>query len=237
MYLYYNTKKLSLLFAISLFLITIVSISSINSLLGLPSSSSLLPLAKKEKENSTVSFKITDQINVLLNNLVDKNKTNGAFAIGFVDPNGTQFYGHGKLSNTSNATVDQNTIFAIGSNTKVFTTILLADMVNKGLVKLDDPIEKYLPSNVTVPQYKGHKITIEDLATHTSGLPEFPNNYCPSFDPAKTAVVDSAQYRKELLDCTKNYTFDQLYQGLSNTTITREPGSKVEYSTFGIGLL
>ena len=83
---------------------------------------------------------------MLLNNLADKNKTNGAIAIRFVDPNGTQFYGHGKLSNTSNATVDQNTIFAIGSNTKVFTTILLADMVNKGLVKLDDPIEKYLPS-------------------------------------------------------------------------------------------
>ena len=83
---------------------------------------------------------------MLLNDLVDKNKTNGAIAIGFVDPNGTLFYGHGKLSNTSNAMVDQNTIFAIGSNTKVFTTILLADMVNKGLVKLDDPIEKYLPS-------------------------------------------------------------------------------------------
>ena len=110
---------------------------------------------------------------MLLNDLVDKNKTNGAIAIRFVDPNGTQFYGHGKLSNTSNATIDQNTIFAIGSNTKVFTTILLADMVNKGLVKLDDPIEKYLPSNITVPQYNGHKITIMDLATHSSGLPDW----------------------------------------------------------------
>ena len=47
-------------------------------------------------------------------------------------------------------------------------------MVNKGLIKLDDPIEKYLPSNVKVPQFKGHKITIEDFTTHTSGLPEFP---------------------------------------------------------------
>jgi len=233
MYLYYNTKKLSLLFAISLFLITIVTISAINSVLGLPSSSSLLPLAKKEKENSTVSFKITDQINVLLNNLVDKNKTNGAFAIGFVDPNGTQFYGHGELSNTSNATVDQNTIFAIGSNTKVFTTILLADMVNKGLVKLDDPIEKYLPSNVTVPQYNGHKITIEDLATHTSGLPDWPDNLCPEFDSGKTAI----QFRINLMDCTKDYTFDQLYQGLSNTTLSGEPGPKFDYSNFGTALL
>ena len=89
------------------------------------------------------------------------------------------------MSNTSNATVDENTIFSIGSTTKVFTTTLLADMVNKGLIKLDDPIEKYLPSNVTVPQYNGHKITIEDLATHTSGLPEFPDNYCPSFRSCK----------------------------------------------------
>ena len=62
MYLYYNTKKLSLLFAISLFLISIVTISAINSVLGLTfsSSSSLIPLAKKEKEYSTESFKITN---------------------------------------------------------------------------------------------------------------------------------------------------------------------------------
>ncbi len=158
-------------------------------------------------------------------------------AIGFIDPNGTQFYGHGKISNTSNATIDQNTIFAIGSNTKVFTTILLSDMVNKGLVKLDDPIEKYLPSNVTAPQYKSHKITIEDLATHTSGLPEFPDNFCPSFDPAKTVIHDPIQYRKALMNCVKDYTFDQLYQGLSNTTLSRESGLKVEYSTFGTALL
>ena len=36
------------------------------------------------------------------------------------------------------------------------------DMVNQGLVKLDDPLEKYLPANVTVPTYQGHKITLED---------------------------------------------------------------------------
>ena len=247
----YFLIKLSIIFATVIFLITIVSNPTIDSVLGSPyaansstypisnsSSSSYTPSTTYEEKNDSKStFKITDQIKALINDLIDKNKTNAAIEIGFVNPNGTQFYGHGKLSNTSNDTVDQNTIFAIGSNTKVFTTILLADMVNKGLIKLDDPIEKYLPSNVKVPQYNGHKITIEDLATHTSGLPEFPNNYCPSFDPAKTAVVDSAQYRKDLFNCTKNYTFDQLYQGLSNTTITREPGTKVEYSTFGIGLL
>ncbi len=141
------------------------------------------------------------------------------------------------MSNTCNATVDQNTVFSIGSNTQVFTTILLADRVNKGLIKLDDPIEEYLPSNVTEPQYKGHKIIFEDLATHTSGLPEFPDNYCPSFDPAKTAFHNSVQYRTDVMYCTKNYTFDQFYQSLSNIILSREPCSKFEYSTFSSGLL
>src|SRR6185312_13288250 len=131
--------------------------------------------------------------------------------------------------------VDENTIFAIGSNTKVFTTILLADLVNKGLVKLDDPIEKYLPSNVKVPSYKGHKITIEDLATHTSALPEWPSNYCAGIPTNPTQ--ETIQFRLNTMNCGKGYTFDQLQQALSNTTLSREPGTKVVYSTFGSGLL
>ena len=39
------------------------------------------------------------------------------------------------------------------------------------------------------------------------------------------------------MNCTNNYTFNQFYQGLSNTTISREPGSQFQYSSFGIGLL
>jgi D-alanyl-D-alanine-carboxypeptidase/D-alanyl-D-alanine-endopeptidase len=244
----------SSLFVICIFLTTIVITPTISSVLGSNSTTidnpSSYPISNffssapsailKENNNNnnlTSTFVITDEIKGLIDERIDKNKTNAAIAIGLIDPNGTQFYGHGKMSNTSNATVDENTVFSIGSTTKVFTTTLLADMVNKGLIKLDDPIEKYLPSNVTVPQYNGHKITIEDLATHTSGLPEFPGNYCPSFDLEKTGGQDSVQYRKNLMNCTKNYTFNQLYQALSNFTLTREPGSKVEYSTFGIGLL
>jgi D-alanyl-D-alanine-carboxypeptidase/D-alanyl-D-alanine-endopeptidase len=74
-------------------------------------------------------------------------------------------------------TISLITIFAIGSITKVFTTILLADMVDRGLVNLDDPIEKYLPSTVKVPKFNGKNITLENLATHTSGLPEWPGSY------------------------------------------------------------
>jgi serine-type D-Ala-D-Ala carboxypeptidase/endopeptidase len=248
MFLNHNSKKLPVIFAISILFMAILTNPTIASAIASPSPTtnssdgsaltSAVSSTQKEKYNSTSTFEITDKIKAIIDERVDKNNTNAAMVVGFVDSDGTQFYGHGMISNTSNATaVDKNTVFSIGSTTKVFTTTLLADMVNRGLIDLDDPIEIYLPTNVTVPQYNGHKITIEDLATHTSGLPEFPDNFCPSFDPAKTKVVDSIQYRKDLFNCAKDYTFDQFHQGLSNTTIQREPGTKVEYSTFGIGLL
>ena len=111
-------------------------------------------------------------------------------------------------------------------------------MVQEGLIKLNDPVDKYLPSNVKVPQYNGQKITIEDLATHTSALPENPPNLCPAFAKANPQTPDEkVQFAFDLTGCTNNYTFDQFYQGLSNTTISREPGSKFEYSNFGMGIL
>ena len=113
--------------------------------------SSATPSTPNEKDNLTSTFEITDEIKALINERVDKNKTNAAIAIGFNDPNGTQFNAHGKWSNTSNATVDENTVFSIASITKVFTTTLLADMVNKGLINLDDPIEKYLLLRLLYP--------------------------------------------------------------------------------------
>jgi CubicO group peptidase (beta-lactamase class C family) len=95
-------------------------------------------------------------------------------------------------------------------------------MVNQGIVHLDDPIEKYLPSNVTVPQYNRTKITLEDLATHTSGLPFMPSNIWTN---------------NTMSDIDPNYNLSQLYQALSNTTLTTEPGTTFHYSDFGLGLL
>ena len=118
--------------------------------------------------------------------------------------------------------MNENTLFDIGSITKTFTTLLLADMVKQGIVNLNDPIEKYLPANVKVPQYDGVKITLEDLASHTSGLPEWPSNIWLNNNVGVFNL---------------NYNETMLYQGLSNTVLTREPGSQFQYSSFGIGLL
>ena len=110
----------------------------------------------------------------ILNDVVNKSKA--GLVVGLIDTNGTKVYSFGIISKANNIPVNGSTIFNITSITKIFTTLVLADMVKQGIVNLNDPIEKYLPSNVKVPQYDGHKITIENLATHTSGLPFMPSN-------------------------------------------------------------
>ena len=233
-------ERISILLVVIVILIgTQIASTAMKPIDGSESTTSFPKPSLQKKIEEQKIFKITDKLKETIQSLVDNNnKTNAAIVIGLVDPNGTQFYGYGNMSNANPTTVDKDTIFAIGSITKVFTTILLADMVNRGLVNLDDPIEKYLPTSVKVPIYNGQKITLENLATHTSGLSEFPSSHCVSnFNGTDDDDEDSIQARLFFIECDKNYTFDQLYQDLSNTILIREPGLKFEYSTFGISLL
>src|SRR5688572_15391838 len=71
--------------------------------------------------------------------------------------------------------LDGDTLFEIGSITKTFTTALLADMVRRGEVRLDDPVADHLPA-LRVPQKGRRRPSLLDLATHTSGLPALPSN-------------------------------------------------------------
>ena len=109
---------------------------------------------------------------LLLNN-VKRYLPDASIVVGIITPNGTQVYRYGNLSKATKTLVNGKTILDIASITKVFTTTLLADMGKQGLVKRDDPIEKYLPATVKIPTCNRHKIILEDLATHTSGLPGF----------------------------------------------------------------
>ena len=121
----------------------------------------------------------------------------------------------------SAAPLDGNTVFEIGSITKVFTTALLADMVQRGEVRLDDPISKYLPTTVRVPSRNGKQITLLDLATQSSGLPRLPNNLSPA----------------NMLNPYADYTVQKLYEFLSSYELPRDIGSQFEYSNLGVGLL
>ena len=75
------------------------------------------------------------------------------------------------------AAYDGRTLFEIGSITKVFTGILLAEMAERGEVRLEQPVAELLPGDVVVPTRNGRQIRLVDLSTHSSGLPRMPDNF------------------------------------------------------------
>jgi CubicO group peptidase (beta-lactamase class C family) len=147
------------------------------------------------------------------------------FALAVVEPRGVRRFCIGKMDGSHSAAVNADTLFEIGSVTKVFTSLVLADMVQKGEVNLDDPISKFLPATVKVPTRKGKEITLIDLATHSSSLPRLPTNL------GLMALLwhgDNPYAR---------YTVQDLYDFLSDYTLPRDIGERYEYSNVGGGLL
>src|SRR4051812_23260465 len=117
------------------------------------------------------------QIKAVLSERAAKIGPQAAIVFGWVDATGARVVVEGK--GLGKKPVDGNSVFEIGSASKVFTCLALAEMVKKGEVKLEDPVAKYLPKSVRIPSRGGKEITLADLATHTSGLPRLPDNMKP----------------------------------------------------------
>ncbi len=161
------------------------------------------------------------EIHKILVQRIDTYHRSVGIVVGVVDPEGQRIIAYGHLAEGDSRPLDGDTVFEIGSVTKVFTSLLLSEMVERGEVKLDDPVLKFLPSTVKVPERDGRQITLVDLATHTSGLPRMPTNFEPK-NPANPYV---------------DYSVEKLYDFLSSYKLTRDPGSQYEYSNVGGGLL
>jgi CubicO group peptidase (beta-lactamase class C family) len=78
--------------------------------------------------------------------------------------------GYGTRTMNKNETVDEHTMFAIGSSSKAFTSTLVAMMVDAGKMKWDDPATRYLPDLQLFDPYVSRELTVRDLLTHRSGL-------------------------------------------------------------------
>lgn len=143
-----------------------------------------------------------------------------SIVVGMVDKDGPRYYNFGNVK-TGGVPANEHSIYEIGSISKVFTAILLAQQVLDGKVKLDDPAQKYLPKEARVPQRGGKEILLANLSDHTSGLPRMPSNFTPA-DPGNPFA---------------DYTVAQLYSFLSSYELTRDIGSAYEYSNLAQGLL
>lgn len=164
----------------------------------------------------------TQDIEKILQDRLLADPLGSAFSVAVVGEQGTKFYNAGKISKQANAAAaNENTVYELGSITKVFVGILLAEAVKRGEVKLDDPISKHLPKEVVTPKLNGKEITLLDLTTHHSSLPRLPDNFSP----------------KTMADPYVDYTVKQMYEFLGQAKLTKEIGSEYGYSNFGVGLL
>lgn len=157
-------------------------------------------------------------IRALLSERMAKNGV--GIVVGVIDSNGQRVFSYGRSGAPNGRPLDGDTVFQIGSITKPFTSLLLADMVVRGEVELDDSASNYLPPDVHMPQ-KGRPITLRDLADHMSGLPRMPDNFDLSGVPNPFEA----------------YAVDDLHAFLSSYTPEREPGAREVYSNLGVALL
>jgi D-alanyl-D-alanine-carboxypeptidase/D-alanyl-D-alanine-endopeptidase len=161
------------------------------------------------------------EIRQMLVTRVDVQKQATGVVVGIVEPRGRRVITYGTRGLADRRPMTGDTVVDIGSITKLFTSLLLADLAVRGELAIDDPVSRYLPAEVRVPERDGLPITLADLATHTAGLPLRPSNLV-SADPDNKYA---------------GYTIERLYEFLSAYALPRTPGTAYEYSNVGYGLL
>ena len=161
------------------------------------------------------------EIRKILVDRVDAQKQSVGIVVGVIEPAGRRVVAYGRLAKEDPRPLNGDTVFEIGSITKVFTSLLLADAVQRREVALTDPISRFLPAKVKVPERGGRAITLQDLSSHVSGLPRLPANMAP----------------KDSSNPYADYSVEDLYKFLSAYELTRDVGAQYEYSNLGGGLL
>jgi CubicO group peptidase (beta-lactamase class C family) len=146
----------------------------------------------------------------------------GGVTVAWVDEKGVQFFQTGHFAKTDDRPVTPDTQFEIGSVTKVFTALLLAESERAGKVNRDDPVTKYLQvSTNPAGLARLEKITLLMLATHTSGLPRLPPNFAPA----------------NMRDPYADYPREKLLAALAKSATDVTAPADYAYSNFGASVL
>ncbi|WP_407285599.1 serine hydrolase domain-containing protein [Streptomyces sp. BP-8] len=114
--------------------------------------------------------------------------------------------------------------YEVGSLSKTFTVLLLADLARAGVLTLDDPLAAHLPG-LSLPHPYSRRITLRHLATHTSGLPRIPTDLIPG------ALMHPS------VNGYAAYDTERLLRTFARTRPRNRPGTRWRYSNFGLALL
>ena len=141
--------------------------------------------------------------------------------IGVLRGDESRIRGYGEVVQGSGQKPDELTVYEIGSVSKVFTGILLADAVTRGLVELQDTVQEHLGDVCDLPTFEEQPIRLWHLSTHTSGLPRMPSNFAPA-DPE---------------DPYADYSLEAMHAALSKSELHQVPGTTYAYSNLAVALL
>ena len=98
-----------------------------------------------------------EQVRKILADRVGAENAGIGIVVGVIDANGRRVVPYGSPATNDRRRLDGDTVFEIGSMTKEFTSLVLMDMARRGEVALTDPVEKYLPKDVTMPARNGRR--------------------------------------------------------------------------------
>jgi len=164
----------------------------------------------------------------IINSFLDENVIPG-MVVGIVDESGSYLFSYGYQGVNARQKITPDTIFEIGSLSKVFTGLLLAEAVDSGSANLDDPIRSCIPQEFITGQPFYDQITLAHLTTHTSGLPRVPQALDFTIQSAIASFTGGNPYEK--------VTREKVFSYLSQTTPPQSIGTDWSYSNYGVGLL
>jgi len=164
---------------------------------------------------------LAKQVDKSCNAHITKGKSAGLF-VGIIQGDTVYAMGYGVVDKTTGIKPDSNTIFEIGSISKVFTSLMTEKLADQGLVNWHDNIIQYMPA--TVKLYKNDTTTLENLSTHTSGFPRLPERWFPILE-------------RDTCDPYSPLTMQDLENYLDSCTDKKRPTKDADYSNVGAGLL
>jgi CubicO group peptidase (beta-lactamase class C family) len=188
------------------------------------------PLAIKPQVEKTIvvpaTQKSVDNDDLFVDSVANaylKQQNTQSLAIGILKNGQTKTYFYGETAKGNQTPPTKTSVYEIGSLSKVFTAILLSNLVEEGTITLDQPIALFLPDTLK-KNGELSKITFQMLANHTSGLPRLPDN------------LDKVKGFNEH-DPYKTYDKKALYNYLASFKNKKNPGEEYEYSNLGYAVL
>ena len=179
------------------------------------------------KSNIASNNKMISKLDTIVDNLVKTHildKANVGISLSIIQNGKTSFYHYGETKQETNNLPKNYTIYEIGSVSKTFTGILLAQAISDNKIKLEDDIRKFLPQKFTNLSFEEKPILVKHLINHTSTLPRLPENLSlqPNYDAENPYL---------------NYSKAMIFDYLINFEMKIQPGINQEYSNFGIAVL